>query len=473
MIYDKAKQVTSSLMQGSTISSNSPVNQPVPVTINSANEEKEFYENLIDKWLMTTQVIKFSAKKLAESLSLHDSYSIVLSILDSNPSLCQISEGKYINKRNLKNFCTQLICQIKDDADTIIDILKTEFELSELIGSQYKKSIVSLVIEELETNTYDIIVIQNFGFLFPTSRFEPISKDKAKAILNAKNYLYLSKISDSNENQYISICEQFLNDCQNGNIDSDLCQMVNEIHPKIQFIPNSCSNRAFSPPPTIKSNLSQFPFSKSSSDLKDYPIVYKDIEVHIDDFKSLRGKSWLNDRIIHIYGRIIEDGHEDIKFIPPCTVQYIRFKGGKEVTSVVSSWNLSNYSMVFIPFTNSESARDPGNHWSLLVWFPKSGNRFYHCDSYQNISELSHSSLKVAMSIVKKLICLCKLKKYKFIKAAVPQQDNNYDCGLYLLAYIDFLVEKNTFEGMEEVITHEMITSMRSSIERRILNVRK
>lgn len=472
MMYDKAKLIASSLLQEDSFPKRASINTMNKTTESFTNEEKDFYQNLIDKWLLTTQAIKFNAKKLTESLSLSNSYSVVLSILDSNPSLFRISEDKYISKNNLKTFCQQLIYHIKQEASNVIDLFKTEFELNELISTQYKKYTASLILEELKANQdYDINYIQNFGFFIPSPKFKPIPINEAQAILNAKKVLYLTKVSPAENQTNISVCESFLNSVQASIIDSDLCQKVLDIRPNIQIFPVSCSSVNFSPP-TFKSN-SNFPFSKSSSDLKEYPIVFKDTEVYIDDFKSLRGKSWLNDRIIHMYGRIVESKHKDVFFIPPCTVQFIRFKSASEVNSVIKSWNLSTFSMVFIPFTNSESARDPGNHWSLLVWFPKNGNKFFHCDSYQDIPELSRSSQRSAVSIVNKLTRLCKLKKSKILRPKVPQQDNSYDCGLYLLAYIDFLVEKRTFNGMENEITHEKIAEMRSAIERRILDVGK
>lgn len=473
MIYDKARQICFSIMQNDSASSG-PFIQPIPVTERHMDDEKEFFENLIDKWLLTTQVIKFSAKKLAECLSFHDSYSIILSILHSDQSIYQVSEEKFISKRNLKNYCIQLVYQIKEDAITICDLFRTESELSDLISSQHKKSVVLLVLEELKANKmYDIIVFQNLGFFFPSSRFNPIPKDVGYSILNAKNVLYLSKISNSIESQFCSICENFLSSVKKDCIDLELCQAVNEIRPCTQSLIYSRSSVSFSPPPPSSNSYIQFPFSKSSSDLKDYQISFKDADVYIDDFKSLHGKSWLNDRIIHIYGRIIQDDYEDIFFIPPCTVQYFRFKNGKEVLSVVSSWHLSNYKVVFIPFTNSESSRDPGNHWSLLAFFPKEGkegNRFYLCDSYQKFSS---ASLKSARQIVLKLVSLLKLKCYKLFKKEVPQQTNNYDCGIYLLAYMEFLAKNRSFSGMEDYVTPEKVASMRSTIERKILNVGK
>ncbi|KAK8890090.1 SUMO1 sentrin specific peptidase 8 [Tritrichomonas musculus] len=463
MTYEKAKIIYNSLLQENFSCNGSLSGQ---ITINDIDAQREFYEKLIEKWIDTTHVIKFNARKLSKILDIDDSNSMILSILCSDPSTYQISDDKFISKRNLENFCSDLVGRIELDAESILDLYKTESELSEVIANYQKKSIISFVLDELKNGTYDVKIYSHLGYVFPSKRYSIISKDKAQAILNAKIILNSCKENKIKGNEHAALCESFLSNVQIGEICPEVCQKINKIHPSIQFIPNSISNIGLKSS-NDKFDSKSFRLSKSSSNLSDYPITFKDIDIYLDDFKSLQDQNWINDKIIHFYGRIIESEHDDVFFIPPPTVQYIRFVKSKEVAFNVTNWNLTSYSIVFIPFTNSDSLRNIGNHWSLLVWFPKHQNLFYHCDSFQQFDD---SSLKSAKLIVKRLISICKLRNHSLKQKHVPQQNNNYDCGLYLLAYIEFLVEKRSFQGMEDVITQENITSMRSSIKRKILN---
>ena len=84
---------------------------------------------------------------------------------------------------------------------------------------------------------------------------------------------------------------------------------------------------------------------------------------------------------------------------------------------------------MIIAINDNMSADYPGGtHWALLVWHSKAGS-FYYYDSLLDHNERAARKTAHAMSA-----SLGAKIPINFVKVTVNQQNNNYDCGMHLLA---------------------------------------
>lgn len=106
-----------------------------------------------------------------------------------------------------------------------------------------------------------------------------------------------------------------------------------------------------------------------------------------------------------------------------------------EVNAIFLS-HLSPESRSYIIFAvNDNSSSDAGgSHWSLCV-YSKPDNTFFHFDSYSGSNNSSCSKL---VKILKE--CLgCKSAVIKNVECL--QQNNSYDCGIYVLCHTDIVCQ--------------------------------
>ena len=95
---------------------------------------------------------------------------------------------------------------------------------------------------------------------------------------------------------------------------------------------------------------------------------------------------------------------------------------------------------LFVPINDNANPSLPsgGSHWTLLM--RDSGNSFVYLDSGK-----SHGSSAMQARIVdisRKIQTLCSQKgEPQFTNLnQVPQQQNMYDCGVYVLCFIEFVI---------------------------------
>ncbi|OHT07301.1 hypothetical protein TRFO_24556 [Tritrichomonas foetus] len=489
MIYEEAKEMLLKTTQLEQLPSRFSSNTTTENRSNS--DEINFWTNLIQRWLWETETVLININKLTECLTIDRYVPPILEIIRSSSNFSKLSEEKYICKFNLLNLCRQIISQVTGNASCFYDLLKTEKEIGEFIQ---KRSNVILVLNELSLLPH-VRHFHQLGYYFISSRFKSVPKDVSHAVLSAKNFLentyyefdpenhefvsiFLYQIQINEQNIDLTVCQRIISICSNQ-VKPNRTVFINGNHNNVTNSFNTVNSSSLA---TINNNSNtnsntsnnsingnnNMPLSKSTPNFSGISITFKDVDVTPYDFQSLQGKNWVNDKIIHFHGRLIEMSHNDIFFIPPCTVQYMRFINENIVKSTVSQWNLMDkYSIIFIPFTNSSNLKEIGNHWSLLVWFVQE-NRFVHCDS---LGKTNKTNLKTAMLILKKFIRLFQLKKPFLANGNVPQQSNTYDCGLYVMAFEDYIASNRKIEGMENVITDHEILNMRGSLVKRIQNI--
>lgn len=158
----------------------------------------------------------------------------------------------------------------------------------------------------------------------------------------------------------------------------------------------------------------------------------------------------------------------------PAVVALLNYEEDPEI--IFYGLDLNQFDLIFIPINdnNDKFNLNGGNHWSLLVYLSKEDIFLY----YDSIKKRT-SNLENAKKIAQKLRVLINGKTYALktldnfiINSETPQQKNGYDCGVYVLAFteilIQFLQQKQSIfdhKAMASIISEEYIDKFRVQIK--------
>lgn len=173
------------------------------------------------------------------------------------------------------------------------------------------------------------------------------------------------------------------------------------------------------------------------------PIIlnFKDILLHQSDLDLLHGPHWLNDKIISFYFEYLEKaaylGEKDLLFISPEVVQCLKAAKKGELEIFLGPLGAKQRKFIFFALNNCEVMdRSGGSHWSLLV-YSKPEETLFHFDS------LMGTNYSQAGKLAGKLLgYLSQSGTGDFVECDSLQQHNSYDCGIFLLCNVDFLVDQ-------------------------------
>ncbi|XP_076176101.1 sentrin-specific protease 8 [Ptiloglossa arizonensis] len=171
-------------------------------------------------------------------------------------------------------------------------------------------------------------------------------------------------------------------------------------------------------------------------------LSYYDCLLRTSDVKLLQGSHWLNDVIIGFYFEYLDvkfnkNEEKELYFISPELTQLLKMTEPSQYGILLDPLNVSKSKCIFFPLNNCDS-RDAagGSHWSLLV-YSKQDKTCYHFDSSKGYNNSIASKFsKDLMSFI-----LNNDPSKKFIELDCPQQDNGYDCGVYVLCLTDIVTE--------------------------------
>jgi len=193
--------------------------------------------------------------------------------------------------------------------------------------------------------------------------------------------------------------------------------------------------------------------------------TYSNVDIYDYDINTLAGCSWVNDAIVHIHGLLVEHENSNIRCVPPCSVQFIRFMDFSIVTQVLGDWKLNEFQTVFLPITNGTSLTERGTHWSLLIWQTREC-RFFHLDS------LGSGNISIASSLMKRIARNYGIQKPKLYTPWCVQQENSYDCGVFLMFYVKVICENNgNIEEAMKAVSQSQVTEFRRVLISRIRNM--
>ena len=175
------------------------------------------------------------------------------------------------------------------------------------------------------------------------------------------------------------------------------------------------------------------------------------------DFQSLCGSEYLNDRIIDVYFRLIQERNEaDLSLPKVYACSSHLYTGivlrGLEATSKLHRRNdLRMKELIFVPIHNDQLF-----HWSLIV-VETSTKVVYYFDSIPR--ERIHSP---APRIIKKYMekyyenrgekVSFKIKR----KVDAPCQENGYDCGVFVCQYAEKIARRSPLNFSQKDLNHPL-----------------
>ncbi|XP_014609295.1 PREDICTED: sentrin-specific protease 8-like [Polistes canadensis] len=168
-------------------------------------------------------------------------------------------------------------------------------------------------------------------------------------------------------------------------------------------------------------------------------LSYQNSLLRNSDVNLLRGEYWLNDNIIGFYLEYLHDhlnvpNKNEILYISPELTQLLKMTNPSQYDIFLKPINAHTKKFIFFPLNNlNRKDAAGGSHWSLLV-YSKPENTYFHLDSFQDTNG------SIASTFTNNLMLYFNCKNdTKFIEKDCPQQTNGYDCGLYVLCFIDII----------------------------------
>lgn len=248
--------------------------------------------------------------------------------------------------------------------------------------------------------------------------------------------------------------------------------------------------------------LAVYEFARlDQSKLLTFPRGEPDAVTIIDcDIESLQPKKFLRDNIIDFYIKYLQTklppGVKDHSYFFNSFFSRIFLENSgastdndqsKAAYERVRKWthevNLFEKEYIFIPVIRS-------SHWSLifichldsLTRSPgehKASPCIFHLDSVGGNHESFEAQLRryileawserYQVANRDQLLALCQLK---YVQAEVPQQDNEYDCGIYLLHYVESLLDEASSQDFSQGNLHfsgwkssDIVASLENSVE--------
>ncbi|XP_076765830.1 sentrin-specific protease 8 [Xylocopa sonorina] len=172
-------------------------------------------------------------------------------------------------------------------------------------------------------------------------------------------------------------------------------------------------------------------------------LSYYDYLLRARDVALLQGSQWLNDVIIGFYFEYLDEtlnkkGPKLLYFISPELTQLLKMTDPSQYDIFFNPTNMSECRCIFFPLNNcNKKDAAGGSHWSLLV-YSKQDKTCYHFDSSKGYNNSTAS--KFAENLMSYFLDKDESNK-KFVDVDCPQQDNGYDCGIYVLCLADVITE--------------------------------
>ena len=187
--------------------------------------------------------------------------------------------------------------------------------------------------------------------------------------------------------------------------------------------------------------------------------------------------TWLNDNIIEFAFQQLREkcfgfAHADMLFVSPGALFVITYGDMDDVIDSITQLDILSKDIIFFPINDAlPGSHHRGTHWELVVFF-KPTRTFLVFNSLSR----SDSSPSIASGrVIKKLIDALNITDEKNSNAAKyyvkcvssPQQENSYDCGMYVICFAQaissqVLSSKGNLEcSCVNVITPEHVVNCR------------
>lgn len=185
---------------------------------------------------------------------------------------------------------------------------------------------------------------------------------------------------------------------------------------------------------------------------KNVAMSVNSISNRINITRSILNNDWLTDDSVTCYYQLLSSNLEmKVKtvFLNPIIAQAIKCLDDNNY--ILEGLDLSEQSYILIPVNDSpavDKAGGSGSHWSLLLYV-KNKDMFLYFDSAGSMN------YKHAEVIAKRLQTKLGSNPDKPVKIiSTPQQENSFDCGVYLILFTEIIAQFILNEKPIETLEH-------------------
>lgn len=175
----------------------------------------------------------------------------------------------------------------------------------------------------------------------------------------------------------------------------------------------------------------------ANKDPNEVVLNYHDSLLRNSDINLLEGPHWLNDNIIGFYFEYLDNhlytpDRKEMVFVSPPLTQLLKMTDPSQYDIFLEPIGIHTSKFIFFPLSDmNNKSTAGGTHWSLLV-FSKPERTCFHFNSIKNTNQ------SVASSFVNNFMQYMNCGSIKNLtEVNCPQQDNGYDCGLFVLCFAD------------------------------------
>ncbi|XP_071998793.1 sentrin-specific protease 5 isoform X1 [Engystomops pustulosus] len=193
-----------------------------------------------------------------------------------------------------------------------------------------------------------------------------------------------------------------------------------------------------------------------------FRICYNKHTLYMEDLVTLDEQQWLNDQVINMYGDLIMDAAPDkIHFFNTFFHKQLVTKGYDGVKRWTKKVDLFKKTLLLIPIHLQV-------HWALVgVNIPNKTISFYDSQGLQ-IKLCTENILKYLLTEAREKNQPEYLHGWQTtVKKCIPQQKNDFDCGVFMLQYCKCLAQEKPF-----LFTQEDMPSIRKGIYKELCECR-
>ncbi|XP_968466.2 sentrin-specific protease 8 [Tribolium castaneum] len=200
------------------------------------------------------------------------------------------------------------------------------------------------------------------------------------------------------------------------------------------------------------------------------PIVlsYDESLLRKSDVELLQGPHWLNDNIISFYFEYLKNTFKQaphILFVPPEVTQCVKITPSSQIGIFLDPLDARHRRFIFFALNDNERPQAAGGtHWSLLL-FSRPDKTIYHYDSSRGMNR------EQGENFGRKIFSYFGIEG-QFKEERALQQNNGYDCGIYVICNTEHLarhlISYNCVEGYG---SNEDLVNSVGSMRNQIYNV--
>ncbi|XP_040284242.1 sentrin-specific protease 5 [Bufo bufo] len=217
--------------------------------------------------------------------------------------------------------------------------------------------------------------------------------------------------------------------------------------------------------PFIGREMAKYKAKNSRNTICGFQICYNKHTLYLDDLVTLDEQQWLNDQVINMYGDLIMDSAPDkIHFFNTFFHKQLVTKGYDGVRRWTKKVDLFKKTLLLIPIHLQV-------HWALVaVNIPNKTITFYDSQGL-HLKFCTENILKYLTTEAKEKNHPEFLQGWQTtVKKCIPQQKNDFDCGVFMLQYCKCLAQEQPFLFSQEDMPRIRKWIYKELCERRLMN---